>query len=286
MSSSASLGPVLARRRLRAELRRLRESAGHSFDQVAREMVWSVSKIVRIESGAVGVSVNDIKALLALYRVTDPEAIRSLSDLAKNSRRRMWWSQFRDQVPGSFLEFIGLEHDANRIVNYSPFLIPGPIQTEEYARSITETNPDINKSPDQVKIRMQRQERLFRQPDPPQYIGLVDESALYRRFGDATILRDQLNALLDYAREPHIELYVIPTSTDGYPGIAIGFVILEFSDTQDAPIVFYDQHGSDVAAESPDEVERYFKTFEQLRSLSLHGADAIAAIKAARDRTA
>ncbi|GAA1026991.1 hypothetical protein GCM10009557_06640 [Virgisporangium ochraceum] len=98
------------------------------------------------------------------------------------------------------------------------------------------------------------------------------------------MLRDQLNALLDHAREPHIDLSVIPTNIDGYPGVSFGFVILEFADRRDSPIVFHDQHGSHVAAESPDEVKRYFKSFDQIRSLGLHGADAIAAIKAARDK--
>lgn len=284
MASSASPGPILARRRLRMELRRYREHVGLTLDHVAREMVWSTSKIVRIENGAVGVSVNDTKALLGLYQVSDPEAIENLTSLAKSSRQRMWWSQFRDDVPASFLEFIGLEHDANRIINYNPFVVPGLIQTEEYARSITETNPDVTKSSDQVQIRMRRQDRVLRHAEPPQYIALLDESVLHRRFGDVTVLRDQLNALLDYVREPHIQLYIIPTNADGYPGIPTGFVVLEFTDPRDSPIVFYDQHGSDVAADSPVEVERYLKTFEQLRVLGLHGPDAISAIKAARDK--
>jgi transcriptional regulator with XRE-family HTH domain len=284
MSPSASIGPVLTRRRLRSELRRLRETAGLSLEQVAREMVWSMSKIVRIENGAVGVSVNDAKALLALYRVTETETIDGISELAKNSRRRMWWSQFRGQVPDSFLEFIGLEHDAARIVNYHPSVVPGPIQTEEYARWLTETDPSTRDAASQVEIRMRRQDRLFRSSEPPEYVAALDEAVLYRRIGNNTVLRDQLNALLDYAREPHIELSVIPTDTDGYPGVPVGFVILEFSDRRDSPIVFHDQHGAEISAESPDEVERYFKSFDQLRSLGLHGADAIAAIKAARDR--
>src|SRR5688500_18514082 len=120
MSSSATFGPVLTRRRLRMELRRLREAAGLSLEQVARAMVWSTSKVVRIENGAVGISVNDTKALLTLYQATTPELISYLSELAKHSRRRMWWSQFRDRVPGTFLEFIGLEEDAGRILTYNP----------------------------------------------------------------------------------------------------------------------------------------------------------------------
>lgn len=285
MSSRRSRGPVLTRRRLRFELRQFREAAQLTLDHVAREMVWSTSKIVRIENGVVGVSVNDTKALLALYGVTEPAVVKELLGLASDSRRRMWWAKYREHVPSTFLEFVGLEDDASRIQHYSPFVVPGLLQTPEYARAIADNDPVMPGTAEQVDIRMNRQGRLLGGADPPRYIAVLDESVLYRRFGDDTVLRDQLNALLDHVREPHIEVVIVPTDTVGHPGLAVGFVILEFEDPKDSPIVFHDQAGSDVAAETPEDVARYVEVLDRLLSQGLRENSAIAVIKAARDKT-
>ena len=283
MLSRTSRGPVLARRRLRSELRQLREKAELAPEHVAREMVWSVSKLVRIENGTVGISVNDTKALLALYGAAEPETVADLLGLAADSRRRMWWAKHRDHVPATFLEFIGLEDDATQIRQYNPFVVPGLVQTAEYARTLAARDAGAPVTR-QVEIRMQRQRLLFDRTDPPEYIAILDESVLYRPFGNETVLRDQLNALLDHMREDHIDLAVVPTETVGRPGVPVGFVMLGFADEKDDSVVFYDQPGSDVAAEAPADVARFAEVFDRLLALGLRGADAIAAIKRARDR--
>jgi Domain of unknown function (DUF5753)/Helix-turn-helix domain len=282
MLSRTSRGPVLARRRLRSELRQLREKAGLTPEYVTREMVWSVSKLVRIENGAVGTSVNDTKALLALYGIIEPETVADLVGLAADSRRRMWWAKYRDHVPAAFLEFIGLEDDATQIRHYNASVVPGLLQTAEYARTLAGT--DAVAAARQVEIRMQRQRLLFDRPDPPEYLAILDESVLYRPLGDETVLRDQLNALLDHVREDHIELVVVPTGTAVHPVEPVGFVMLGFADKKDAPIVIYDQPGSDVAAEAPVDVARFAENFDRLLSLGLRGAEAIDSIKRARDK--
>jgi transcriptional regulator with XRE-family HTH domain len=277
-------GPVLTRRRLRFELRRLREDAGLSLEQVAREMVWSVSKVVRIENGSVGISVNDTKALLAMYGATDSRLVDELLVLAKDSRRRMWWAHYRDQIAPSFLDLIGLEADAARILHFHPFLVPGLLQTEEYARAVTENDPVETGSPVHVEIRMRRKQQLFDRPAPPDYVTVLDEAVLYRRMGGSTVLRDQLNSLLDYAREPNISIVVLPMDTQEHPAHSSGFTILEFADPTDPPIVFHDQPGSGVAADSPQDVDGFRERFARLLELGLHGQDAIALIRTARDK--
>jgi transcriptional regulator with XRE-family HTH domain len=288
MAPVSSKGPVLTRRRLRNELRRLREDMGLSLDQVAREMVWSVSKIVRIENGSVGISVNDAKALIDLYGPAASGLSDELLDLAKDSRRRMWWGQYREKLAPGFLEMIGLEEDASRILNFQPFLVPGLLQTEEYARAVVENEPIEPvelAEPVQVEVRMERQRRILRRTSPPEYVAILDESVLYRRFGGGTVLRDQLNALLDFAREDHISIVIVPTDVQVHPGVAVGFVILEFADPKDNPVVFHDQYGSELAADSPDEIERYAQRFQRLSAFSVRDSDAIALIKKARDRS-
>jgi transcriptional regulator with XRE-family HTH domain len=284
MSAGNSRGPVLARRRLRTELRRLRESAKLSLEAVAGEMFWSVSKIVRIESGAVGISVNDTKALLELYDATTPEVGDELLALAKDSRQRMWWGKYRDQLPSPFLELIGLENDAARVLHYHPFIVPGLLQTSEYAGAVNDNSLTDPGTATQVEVRMLRQKQLFSRTPPPEYVAVFDQSVLYRRFGEGPVLRDQLNALLDLIREPNIAIVIVPTDTRSHQGAPVGFAILEFADPRDTPIVFHDQPGSDIAADTPEDVARYHELFEKLLAQGLHGTDAVAAIKEAREK--
>src|SRR5690349_8967067 len=102
-------GPTVGRRRLRSAIRRAREAAGLTQEQVAVAMDWSLSKLIRIESGQVSISTNDVKALLSHYRVNDPVQVADLVDLARVARRRTWWSPYRDSVPPAHYAYIGLE---------------------------------------------------------------------------------------------------------------------------------------------------------------------------------
>jgi transcriptional regulator with XRE-family HTH domain len=282
--SSTGPGPVLTRRRLRFELRRLREAAGLPLDHVAREMVWSVSKIVRIESGAVGVSVNDAKALLSLYDVRDAELAARLVDLAVESRRRAWWSRYREHAAPAYLEFIGLEADAVRIFHFHPYVIPGLLQTREYAWALTDSDPAEAGDAIQVEMRMERRTRLFDRSPPPEIFAVFDETVLSRRFGGVAVLRDQLAALLTLNRQPNVSLAILPANAQTHPGLSNGFVILEFEDPRDPPVVFYDRPGSTIAADAPAEVDAYRTTFQRLVEAGVRGPAAEELIRAALDR--
>src|SRR5947208_15414439 len=102
--------PVVQRRRLRTELRKARQDAGRTQEQVAEAMDWSLSKLIRIEAGSVGISTNDLRALLALYQITDPTEVEPLVELARAARRKPWWAGYRDALPSQqFMALIGLE---------------------------------------------------------------------------------------------------------------------------------------------------------------------------------
>ena len=118
-------GTAARRRRLRIELRAERDRTGLTQDQVAEAMDWSQSKLIRIESGAVGISTNDLRALLALYNVTDPGRIEMITNLAKAFRERAWWEEYRDVVSKENQTFIGLEAEAGTMRYFQPLLIPG-----------------------------------------------------------------------------------------------------------------------------------------------------------------
>src|SRR5229473_709514 len=132
MEASESTSPVVQRRRLRTELRRARLDVGLTQEQVAAAMDWSLSKLIRIENGTVGISTNDLKAILAHYKITDEGRTAELLALSRGARERSWWNSYRD-MPPRLVQLIEYESASSIIRNFQPMLIPGLLQTEEYA---------------------------------------------------------------------------------------------------------------------------------------------------------
>jgi transcriptional regulator with XRE-family HTH domain len=125
------------RRRLRSELRRARQDAGLTQKDVAEALEWSLSKLIRIEAGAVGISTTDLRALLQHYRINDPKVVDRILSLARAGKeQRGWWTTYRDVTSQQFLTFLGYENSATVILVFQANLIPGLIQDEEYARAL------------------------------------------------------------------------------------------------------------------------------------------------------
>src|SRR5580704_7099732 len=134
MEASETTSPVVQRRRLRTELRRARLDAGLTQEQVATAMDWSLSKLIRIENGTVGISMNDLKAILAHYKITDDRRSAELIALSRGARERSWWNSYRDVAP-RLIQLIEYEAAAFIARNFQPLIVPGLLQTEEYART-------------------------------------------------------------------------------------------------------------------------------------------------------
>src|SRR5580704_13028733 len=160
----ARSSPTVKRRRLAAELRRYREAASLTIDEVADRLEWSTAKISRIENARVSVLPRDVKFLLGVYGLSDQdEAWDVLLTLARESRQKGWWQQYGEAVPDWFEVFVGLEAEAATIWGYDAEFVPGILQTEDYARAvhhaqlINATESDIDRL---VRVRMERQELL------------------------------------------------------------------------------------------------------------------------------
>jgi len=130
--------PTVQRRRLRAELRNARDTAGLRQADVARAMDWSLSKLMRIERGEVSVSTNDLRALLNHYGVKEKGKVNGLLELARSARGSSFYDQYADLLKPGFKEYLAYEASASVIRQYEPVLIPGLLQTEEYARGLFE----------------------------------------------------------------------------------------------------------------------------------------------------
>ena len=189
-------GPTVGRRRLRTVLRRAREAAGLTQEQVAAAMDWSLSKLIRIEAGTVSISTNDVKALSQHYHLDDPQQVRDLVELARLSRRRPWWAAYRDAVPASFAAFIGLEAEADGLQFFQAVGMPGLLQTERYARAIVAASPSSTSGADSdkaltVELRLRRQREVLGRAVPPRIEAVLDEAALRRQLGGRACLRGQ-----------------------------------------------------------------------------------------------
>src|SRR4051794_27719605 len=117
-------GPIVGKRRLRAELRRLRRERELTQDLVAAEMEWSLSKLIRIENGTVAISVSDLRSLLAYYRVHDPRTVDELLELARAAKRRMWWDEYRPTLSVQLVTYVGFEAEAARVGEWAPIMFP------------------------------------------------------------------------------------------------------------------------------------------------------------------
>jgi transcriptional regulator with XRE-family HTH domain len=269
-------GQVVKRRRLRAELRNARITEDLTQDQVAEAMEWSPSKIIRIEAGSVGVSANDMKALLKLYHIADPKRVDELLALARVARERS--TTFRD-APPTLLEFIDYEAAASAIRMFQTILMPGLVQTEEYARAVIRTlKPEASKAQVEalVTVRMKRQELLAR-TDPVELLFVVDEAVIRRQVGGEDVMRRQVRHLVETANKKNVTLEVVRFGAGAHPGMQGPFVIFEFPDAEDDDVLYLEtSQGELIIRDKPSEIATHEERLTALRKLSANHKDSVA----------
>jgi transcriptional regulator with XRE-family HTH domain len=271
MEASEITSPVVQRRRLRTELRRARLEAGLTQEQVATAMDWSLSKLIRIENGSVGISLNDLKAILGHYKITDDERTAELIALSRGARERSWWNEYRELAP-RLIQLIEYEAAAFIARNFQPLLIPGLLQTEEYARtSIRQLDPEMKPGRLEafVEIRMKRQELLQRSSAPLLFF-IVDEAVVRRIVGGQGVMRRQLQRMIDVSDMPNVTIEVVPFGAGLLPGLQSQFLIYEFPDAADDDVLYLEgARGELLSRDSQDDVVSFRESFEQLREASL-----------------
>ncbi|MEU8546596.1 helix-turn-helix domain-containing protein [Streptomyces roseoverticillatus] len=267
---ASSVNPTVRRRRLGQELRKLRELKGMTAEEVAERLLVSQSKISRLENGRRSISQRDVRDLCGVYGVEDHRIVDSLMQMAKESRQQGWWHAFGD-IPYSV--YIGLETDAASLRVYEASLVPGLLQTPNYASAVTEgswpeaTAADIER---RVQVRMRRQERITEPENPLRLWAVIDESALRRIVGNREIMAEQMRQLVQFSLEPHITVQVLPYDVGAHPGMYGKFSILEFNDPQDASTVYLEGITSDLYLEKPNDVQTYSVMYEHLRMQALN----------------
>lgn len=271
-------------RRLSIELKRLREAAGLSGEQVASHLEWSQSKVSRIETGRIAVSNKDLRSLLALYEVSEDKQDRCF-ELAKGANVKGWWAAYTDAIPRDYADYIELESAACSILTYSPQVISGILQTEEYAQRVVQSALLISPPGEvarRVKVRMERQERLS--IDPSRALSVIlDEAALRRQVGGPDAMAAQLKHLLALAEQPNFTIRVLPGVVGEHPATSGEFTILQFPDSDDADVVHVEAMTSSLYVEEEAEVFRYVLAFNQLCTLALSPSESSEFIAAVID---
>jgi len=278
--------PLVQRRRLRTELKKARQTSGLTQDQVAGEMDWSLSKIIRIEAGSSGISANDLKALLQLYGVKDPGQVDSLVALARAARERSWWSAYRDVAPQQLLQLTEYESAAQVIRQFETMFVPGILQTEDYARAVIDNYYEEGLSSNQLRALVELRTRLqdvIDAENPPSFHFILDEGAIRRLVGGPSIMRRQLRRLIEVADKPNITLEVIPFSAGLHPGMKGPFEIIEFADPSDSEIVYLESPRGDIFSDVPEETSKYREDFERLGKASLGAQGSLARIAKVAD---
>ena len=259
---------TIQRRRLGVELRNIREQAELTIEEVARKLECSDSKVSRIETGQVSATPRDVRDMLDIYKV-DREQRDALVQLAREARHRGWWEAYSDTP---VVPLVGLETAARQILEYEAMVVPGLLQTWEYARAaIRAAIPDL--LPERVdrwaELRMARQS-LFTQNDPPEFVAVLDECLLRRPVGGREILRDQLRHLTDAATLPTVTLQVLPLEAGAHAALSGAFTIYRFAEETDPDVVYLElARGEPYYIESAREVRRYVGAFERLRATAL-----------------
>ena len=241
---------------------------------VATSLGWSESKLSRIETAHTGISEGDLDRLLTVYGIRVEDRDR-LFELARRGRMRAWWTPYRSSVPDPYDEYVALEAEAVWISEWEAQVVPGLLQTDEYARAVIEAGADVE-DPHTVQrrlaLRMARQDVLTREP-PPALQMILDEAVLYREVGGPDVLCRQLARLAEDSRRPGIELRLLPFSAGAHAGQIESFMVLEFAAGGRGPVVHIEGLTGGLFRVKPSDVEVYRRALDDLRERALSTED-------------
>ena len=272
--------PTLRARRLAAELQRRREATGMSREEVARQLEWSTSTLFRIETGRNRPQPGNVRMLLELYGVSGPER-DGLIQLTREARQPGWWHSFRDVLPNPYEVYIGLEAGAASIRNFEPVVVPGLLQTADYAREIFRNGPielDADEVERLLEVRLARQQILTRD-DRPRLWAVIDEAVIHRVVGGTEVMRGQLRHLADAAQQGKTTIQVVPYRAGAHAGAIGAFVTLDFAEDTDPTVVYVETLAGDIYLEERSDVNRYTLAFDRLVAAALHPDESVQLIE-------
>ncbi|MDJ1137308.1 helix-turn-helix domain-containing protein [Streptomyces iconiensis] len=284
-----SASPALCRLQLGSELRQLRQARGLNGRQVVRKLLWSSSKLSRMETGEnATVEPSDVIALCEIYGATHEKRAMLQGYAAVTKTRSDWWQspEYRPVIAPGFKAFLGLEATASTLQNYESEFVPGLLQTEAYVRVIYE-RAHQGKSAEEVDnlvtVRMNRQEVLRRKRSPLKLTAIINEAVLHRTVGGPEVMRDQLNHIVELATTlPNVRVQVVPFSCGAHSGMNGPFVVLQFPDRAAMRSLVYLENMADAwVSRREGDMERYEEAFGDLQALAPGPQESLNLIKKA-----
>jgi transcriptional regulator with XRE-family HTH domain len=268
------------RRLVGAALRRYRENVGYTLDDAARTLECDRSKISRVETGQRGIRPKELRELLTEYGVPDGEQA-AVTAIAGRGGPRDWWHSYPDVLSGQYLDRVIMESAASQIMTYEAQLVPGLLQTDDYARAVAAAEPGYRGSQqrdDAVAVKARRREMLLtaRSPDPgPRLAVVLGEAALHQAVGGPAVLAGQLAELARLSQErPDITIQVLPFSAGAHVAAGGGsLTIMRFANAPGLGVVYLEAMSGGVYLENQEDVARYLRDFALLRASALSGAD-------------
>ncbi len=251
------------------ELRSLREQTGYTVLEVATELDWSESKLSRIETAVSRINDQDLGRLLDFYGVSEGDRSR-LSGLAVRVRQNTKRATNSEALPDVLETFIGLEAEASAISMYGAIVVPGLLQTPEYAGAIVQATPtpEDDLARERMTTRMARQAIFARQP-PLELRVVLDEAVLLRPVGGREIMRRQMLRLIELSELPTVSIQVLPLAVGAHPAVAGPFAVMEFANATIPTHVFCDGLTGGVLRSADYDVQRYQDCFKALTRLAL-----------------
>ncbi len=267
--------PTVRRRELGALLRALRNQNGLTVEQAADQLLCSPSKVSRMETGHGAATPRDIRDLCNLYGVTEQAERDRLMTLAREGKGQGWWQSY----DLNYATYVGLEAEAVAISDFQSSVVPGLLQTADYARAGHEaTMPRL--SNEQIEMQIQAKltrQSLLTQANPLTFRAVLDEAVLRRVVGGPRVMGKQLDRLIEVARLPNVTLQIIPFTVGSHPGLESNFNVLELP--KPAPsIVFVEGLVGSMYLERAEDLKRYQEVFERLQTVALSPKDTIGAI--------
>lgn len=243
-----------------AEVRRAREAAGMTLAGLGALVPCDASTVSRVESGLLSPTER--------FANTCDEAFPQMGG---------WFTRFYNNsprwdgpYPRWFVDWVDAEGRATVLRGWEPLLVPGLLQTAEYARALFkawQSTGDDDEVENLVRGRIDRQ-RIFDRPKPPSFWAVIDEAVLRRCIGGAKVMHDQLVHLAEMAERPAIKVHVIPAEVGAHIGLLGAFAIAGFAG--DAPgIVYFESPDEGETTKDSATVARVILTFDTLRSEAL-----------------
>lgn len=274
---AAPYSPSVRRRRLSAELRRLRAESEMTLFEAAKQAGMGKSNLSKIEQAeSRTIPAPTLDKLLDLYQVEESTRA-TLHELARLGGKKGWWAHYRNLMPQILADF---EAEACALRTYQAQVVPGLLQTPQYADAVFRANEvrDDDEVAQRVAARVTRQGVLHRE-NPPKFLALIDEAALRRLVGSVQVMQEQLSHLVNMASRPNISIYVLPFSAGAHPSTEGSYVIMDFLDPRDASIAYLETPVTSMYLEEGHEVGTFEDMFRSTQSCALTAAQSLNLIR-------